>query len=199
MEYLAAEATLVEAERVALEQNEFETLSRLYMPLQEARRQRRQRCGEGIVCLDLIAEGPQDQVLARHVLENYSFGQLLVAGWATIQPALEIGRLQRELDLYVETFLAAVFPTADGHIIAIVPEDLPLPSPESRPFESLQKLLPPQTLFYRRDELPNGQRRGTHQTYSQVMLILETLHTPFLAAADAEPDPLYKIHAYRRT
>src|SRR5258705_13581697 len=113
MEYLAAEATLVDAETIALAQEDFDTLGRLYMPLQEARRQRRQRCGEGIVCLDLIAQGPQDQMSARRVLESYSFGQLLLAGWATIQPALQLRPLQRERDLYVETFLAAVFPPPD--------------------------------------------------------------------------------------
>src|SRR3954463_15550597 len=84
--YLAAEKILIEAERVALEQNQFETLARLYMPLQEARRQRRQRCGEGTVCLDLIAQGPDDEISAPRILDKYPFGQLLVAGWGTIQP-----------------------------------------------------------------------------------------------------------------
>ena len=58
MEYLAAERTLVEAEEIARRERDFDTLGRLYMPLQETRRQRRQRCGEGIVRLDLIAQGP---------------------------------------------------------------------------------------------------------------------------------------------
>src|SRR5438552_3365286 len=62
MEYLAAEATLVKAEALALAQGDFDTLGRLYMPLQEARRQRRQRCGEGVVCLDLIAPGPLENL-----------------------------------------------------------------------------------------------------------------------------------------
>src|SRR4051812_8009067 len=78
-EYLAAEATLVEAERLATSLNDFDTLGRLYMPLQEARRQRRQRCGEGVVCLDLVSDGPDDRVEGRHVIENFSHGQLLVA------------------------------------------------------------------------------------------------------------------------
>src|SRR5205085_2068 len=112
--------------------------------------------GEGIVCLDLIAKGTGDQISAQRVLDNYSLGQLLVAGWGTIQPALEIRRLQRERNLYVETFLAAVYPTTEGRIIAIVPEESPLPSPESRPLDSLRQLLPPNSLVYRRDQLPNG-------------------------------------------
>jgi hypothetical protein len=196
--YIAAEKILVEAERVALEQNQFETLSRLYMPLQEARRQRRQRCGEGVICLDLVATAPGDEIVAQRIIQKYPFGQLLVAGWGSIQPALEIRRLQRERDLYVETFLAAVFPTTQGPIIAILPEDVPLPSTQTHPIESLEQLLPG-ALFYRPDELPTGSVSGNHVTYAETMLIWESLHLPFLAAADAEKDPLKKIHAYRRT
>jgi hypothetical protein len=197
--YLAAEAILVEAERIALDEKQFETLARLYMPLQETRRQRRQRCGEGIVRLDLIAQGPHDHITGREVLENHSFGQLLVAGWGSIEPALELRRLQHELQLYVETFLAAVFPTPQGPIVAILAEESPLPPPESQPLDALKKSLPPHTLFYTPTELPQGQRRGTHETYSQVMQMWERLHAPYLAAADAQKDPLQKIHDYRRT
>src|SRR5262245_66303003 len=78
---LQAERILADAERHAWEQRDYDSLARLYMPLQEARRQRRQRCGEGVVCLDLVAQGPHDHLDGRQVLENYSFGQLLVAGW----------------------------------------------------------------------------------------------------------------------
>src|SRR5277367_1099885 len=70
-DYLAAEAALVEAETLAFALADFDTLGRLYMPLQEARRQRRQRCGEGIVCLDLIARGPGDRLEGRRVIENF--------------------------------------------------------------------------------------------------------------------------------
>src|SRR5476651_2360561 len=47
MEYLEAERTLAAAEKPAWDVRDFDALARLYMPLQEARRQRRQRCGEG--------------------------------------------------------------------------------------------------------------------------------------------------------
>jgi len=197
--YLAAEKILVEAERIALDEKQFETLARLYMPLQEARRQRRQRCGEGVVRLDLIAQGPHDHITGREVLENHSFGQLLVAGWGTIQPAIELRRLQQELNLYVETFLGAVFPTNQGPIIAILAEESPLPPPDPRPLDQLKKSLPPHTIFFRPSDLPQGAVRGTHQTYSYVMQLWERLHTPFLAAADAQKDPIQKIHDYRRT
>src|SRR5687768_5264746 len=191
--YLAAEKILVEAERIALDEKQFETLARLYMPLQETRRQRRQKCGEGIVRLDLIAQGPHDRITGREVLENHSFGQLLVAGWGTIQPALELRRLQQELGLYVETFLAAVFPTNPGSIVAILAEESPLPLPDPRPLDELKKALPPHTLFYKPTDLPAGPRRGTYETYSQVMQMWERLHGPYLAAADAQKDPNQKI------
>ncbi len=106
MDYLQAEATLAAAERAAWDAKDWDTLSRLYLPLQEARRQRRQRSGEGIVRLDLIAESPDDRIEGRHVVENFPFGQLLVAGWGTIAPAVRVRELQAEWGLFVETFLA---------------------------------------------------------------------------------------------
>src|SRR5204863_359589 len=83
-------------------------------PLQEARRQRRQRCGEGVVALDLVPEGPADVVDPHHVLTNYPQGQVLVAGWGTIAPAVELRRLAAERGLYLETFLAAAYPVGAG-------------------------------------------------------------------------------------
>src|SRR6476660_9073505 len=81
--YLAAEKILARAEQIAFDQREFETLSRLYMPLQEARRQRRQKCGEGTVHLGLIAKSPSDKLSPQQIIEQYPFGQLLIAGWQT--------------------------------------------------------------------------------------------------------------------
>src|SRR5438105_1866092 len=90
MEYLAAEATLVRAEQLAWEQRDFDTLARLYMPLQETRRQRRQRCGEGIVRLDLMSSGADDKLGADEIVARYPQGQLLVAGWGSTAPALRV-------------------------------------------------------------------------------------------------------------
>ena len=56
-DYIEAEKELKLAEREATARHDWDSLSRLYMPLQEARRQRRLRCGEGVVCLDLLATG----------------------------------------------------------------------------------------------------------------------------------------------
>ena len=72
MEYLAAEETLCRRRADRIASNVISTRSAgLYMPLQEARRQRRQRCGEGIVCLDLIAQTAGDRINGKHVIENY--------------------------------------------------------------------------------------------------------------------------------
>src|SRR3954468_14084111 len=119
--YWAAEKILARAEQIAFEQREFETLSRLYMPLQEARRQRRQRCGEGTVHLGLIAESPNEKLSPEQIIEQYPFGQLLIAGWETIEPAVQFRRFAAQRNLYVDTFLAAVKPSSNGPLIAIAP------------------------------------------------------------------------------
>ncbi len=200
MEYLDAEATLARAEQIAWEARDWDTLSRLYLPLQEARRQKRQRCGEGVVCLDLIAEGPDDHMDARHVLDNFSHGQLLVAGWGSIQPALRVRELGTQHKLYLETFLAAAYPMGESQIVAIVPlPGVALPEPASRSIDELIRLLPAHSLVLPKSELPQGSRRGTYETYAQVMSMWERLHLPFLAAADHSTDPILKMEGYRQT
>ncbi|HEV2293833.1 MAG TPA: hypothetical protein VGR35_08245 [Tepidisphaeraceae bacterium] len=199
MKYLQAEATLAEAEQHAWANRDFDTLARLYMPLQEARRQRRQRCGEGVVVLDLIASGPEDALEGRRVVENYPHGQLLVAGWGTIAPAQEVRRLQQEHELYVETFLAAAYPIGEGHVIVIAPtDDVALPDIRPHSVDELITRLPPHCIVVAEEAVPKGVRKGTWETYAEVMGMWERLHAPFLASADAEVDPIRKIEAYRR-
>ena len=204
MDYLGAEAALAEAERHAWAGRDWDTLARLYMPLQEARRQRRQRCGEGTVAVDLLAEGPDDYVDGRHVIENYPHGQLLVAGWGSIEPARRVRQLQAEHGLYVETFLGAVYPVGRGdprRAVVIVPRDdanLPPPRPANS-LEELMSFLPQNCLVRWADELPRGSRGGSTQTYAEVMALWERLYAPYLAAADAEVDPVAKMEGYRQT
>jgi hypothetical protein len=204
MEYLAAEATLAEAERRAWGARDWDTLARLYMPLQEARRQRRQRCGEGIISLDLIAQGPADVVDAKRVVQNYPHGQLLVAGWGSAAPALGVRELQAQHALYVETFLAAVYPVAvggqeAGRAVVIVPlADVALPDPQPRPIDELVRSVPPHSIVLAESELPAGSRRGDTKTYAEVMAIWERLHLPFLAAADMQADPVLRMEGYRK-
>src|SRR4051794_11401721 len=114
-EYLDAIETLAAAEAVAWDARDYDTLARLYMPLQEARRQARQRCGEGIVNLDVIAgEGDDEALDPAGVLDQFPHGQLLVAGWGTAHPSQEVRRLARQRKQYVETFLAAAYPIVGG-------------------------------------------------------------------------------------
>jgi len=201
MRYLEAEAALSAAEAQAWSQQDFDTLGRLYMPLQEARRQRRQRSGEGIVRLDLLADGPKDYVDPRHVIENYPQGQLLVAGWATLDPARQVRVIQTELGLYLDTFLGAAYPLRDGtRAVAIIPlPEVSLPDAQPRSMEELAQALPPHSLILRPDDLPAGAHKGSSQTYGQVMAIWERLHAPFLAAADAQADAIRKMELYRQT
>jgi hypothetical protein len=200
-EYLEAEATLASAEADAWARRDFDTLSRVYMPLQEARRQIRQRCGEGTVRLDLIAGSPNDPLDAQKIIDQHPHGQLQVAGWGTIKPALDLRQLARERKLYVETFLAAAYPIAGGgRAVIIAPlEDVVLPSPQERSIDDLIRKVPPHSIVLSVTELPRGPRKGDTTTFAQTMSMWERLHTPFLAAADMQVDPVQKIEAYRKT
>jgi hypothetical protein len=199
MDYLGAESALMQAERLALAESDFDALSRLYMPLQETRRQQRQRCGEGIVCLDLCATGPADRVEARHVLEHYPHGQLLVAGWQSIEPAVKLRALAKEKSLFVETFLGAVYKVEGRRLVVIAPfENSKLPG-ECQTLAELKSRSPAGSVCIDESELPAGPRKGTFETYGQVMAIWEKLAAPFLAATDALMDPRARIEGYRTT
>jgi hypothetical protein len=198
--YLEAEATLARAEAEAWAYRDWDTLARLYMPLQEARRQRRQRCGEGIVALDLVSQGPHDVLDGRRVVENFPHGQLLVAGWRSIEPAVRVRTLAAENGLYVETFLAAAYAVAGRPVVVIVPiEDCVLPNRDFDSAEELKRELPPHSLVFANGELPRGQRKGTPGTFGEVMRLWERLHAPFLTEADAQSDAIRKIEGYRLT
>ena len=202
MSYLAAEESLARAEAIAWDARDFDTLARLYLPLQEARRQRRQRAGEGTFQLDLLPERPNDDwPNADAIAQSISQGQLLIAGWGSIAPALRLRELARERQLYLDTFLAAVYPIdGGGRAVVIVPlEDVALPDPHPRLIDDLLPLLPPHSIALHENELPKGPRNGTWETYGQVMAIWERLHAPFLAAAEMQVDPVRRMEHYRKT
>ena len=200
MEYLDAEATLAQAEKYAFEEEDWDTLSRLYLPLQEARRQKRQRCADGIVCLDLIAEEAEAPIDPRHVVENFPHGQLLVAGWGTTAPAAGVRKLAERHKLFLETFLAAAFPLHSGRVVAIVPiAESALPDTTPRTSDELLALLPPHSFLLNESELPTGRQRGTVQTAERIFALWERLHAPFLGDADRQTDPILKIEGYRQT
>lgn len=197
--YIEAEKELKLAEREATARHDWDSLSRLYMPLQEARRQRRLRCGEGEVCLDLLATGPDDLIQGQQIIDNYPHGQLLVAGWASIEPALEVRRLQPKYDLYVEVLLGAVYPLTGGKtVVAIVPDGREvLPDARPRSVDALRELLPKGSLIIPAGELPTGSRRGNAASFGRIEAMWERLHRPYLTVADAMEDPLRRIEAYR--
>ena len=200
MEYLACERTLERAERIAFQGNDFDTLARLYMPLQEARRQRRLVCGEGVVRLDLLAQSANDPLDPEPIIGRYPHGQLLIAGWCSVEPAVRFRQLQREKQLYVETYLAAVYPIGASRAVVIVPTaDVALPTGSNGSIDELVRRLPAHAIVMGESALPGGERRGTTETFAHTMSIWEQLHAPFLASADAHVDPLQKIAAYRRT
>ncbi len=199
MRYLDAIETLASAETVAWAAGDFDTLARLYMPLQEARRQARQRCGEGLVQLDLMA--PAEGFDAGALLDERPHGQLVVAGWGSVWPAVEVRRVARERKVYIETFLAAAYPIVGGETaVVIVPtEDVRLPEPAVRTIDGLLRLLPAHCLIFGPTELPRGARRGSTETFGMVMGMWERLHQPFLAMADSMPDAIGRMEGYRRT
>jgi hypothetical protein len=202
-DYLAAEEVLAQAESLAWNAQDWDSLSRLYMPLQEARRQRRQRCGEGMIDLNVSASDPD---LALKIVLEYPHGQLLVSAAGSIAPAMEVRRLAREHSLYVETFLGAnyIVNRSDDDdvdvIIVIVPTaDTTLPPDEELPLNMLLPRLPASAIVFREDEVDAAPQIGTDTTYARTMALWERLHTPFLAHAEATADPVQRMAAFRKT
>jgi hypothetical protein len=193
MEYLLAEKTLALAEGGAWGSGDFDALSRLYMPLQEARRQRRQRCGEGIIRLDILARDADDEIDGDAMIEKYPHGQLLIGGWGSIQPAIEARRRQAEAGVYVDVLLGAVYPAGTGRVVVIVPSaDVMLPMAEPMGVDKLIRRLPAHSIVMSEAEAPKA------GTYSTVMDIWERLHAPFVAAAEGTGELARKIEAYRK-
>jgi hypothetical protein len=187
--YLAAETTLAEAEQIAWDAKDWDTLSRLYMPLQEARRQKRQTAIEGTVRLNLH----QSEISVEGLLSEHSRGEFLLAGEGGIAPGIEI-RAAAKGKLYLEAFLAAAYAIGDRHAIVMVSlQNASLPAPrEIRSIDQLIHRAPVHSLILAESELAD-------QTPSRVMALWQRLHLPYLAAADAEVDPIRRMAAYRQT
>ena len=198
--YLDALDLLERAEADALAAGDYDTLGRLYMPLQEARRQKRQVAGEGEVNLTLLATGPDDAPDAATLLDQHPHGQFLVAGWGDLSASVAFNRLARERQRYAETYLAAAYPVGDQRAVAIVPTaDVALPPADgSLSPSTLQNKLPPHSLLIPVAELPEPQAAGDAGSFALTMGIWEKLHAPFLATAQSIGEPLRRIEAYRQ-
>jgi len=199
--YIEAREALTAAEAVAFQLQDFDTLARLYMPLQEAHRQIRQRCGEGYFNLRALAADSTEALDFEAILHDSKAGQFLVAGWANIEPAKRFREIAKAKLLYAETFLAAVYPLVGGaKVVAIVPtQDVALPDASPRSIDALIKLLPPHTVTLAIDQLPPPQPKGNTQTFGYTMNLWEQLSAPYLAAANIERDPIRKMEMYRKT
>jgi hypothetical protein len=198
-DYWSAEQVLTEAEQIALENQDWDSLSRLYMPLQEARRQRRQRSGEGIIKLDLVAHSELDPIDPDRCIEQYPHGQLLIAGFGTIEPAVRARRRVQQQKRYVDVFLAASYWVNGQVAVVIVPtEHVSLPEAGEYSLDELLRRLPAHSLFFPLKDLPVGQCRGNAQTFARTMAWFEKLHQPFLALADGISSAMLRIEGYRK-
>ena len=199
-DYLAAEEVLVRAEGTALAEKDWDSLSRLYMPLQEVRRQRRQRCGEGTIKLDLIAHTAADVIDAEAIAKQYTHGQILVAGFGTIEPAVKLREIAHREKRYLDVLLGASYWVGGTVVVAIVPTDrVALPEDGEYSIDELTRRLPPHSVIIPLAELPSGERMGNTETFAQTMSLWERLHLPYLSLADATTDPVARIEAYRQT
>jgi hypothetical protein len=192
-DYFNAERALVQAEAMALASHDFETLARLYLPLQEARRQRRQRAGEGVVRLDLF----DPPFSPEQLVERYPHGQLLVATQTSIDLALRTRTLAYDRGLFLDILLGATYSIHDSLVVLVIP-DARVALPASAPsLDQLLRQAPPHTIVLNRDDLPAGEQRGSDQTYALTMSLFERLHQPALAQALSCTDPLQRIMQLR--
>ena len=192
-DYLSAERWLVRAEEVAQHSGDFDALARLYMPLQEARRQRRQCCSEGEVNLRIFGNPDPHELLT-----TCTQGQLLVAGPGTLAPAIALRRMASERRVYVDVFLAARYEVNATDVVMIVPtEDVAVPPAGAYSIDRLIRLAPPHAIIMPVCDLPEITTHGNTSTFAVTQHIWERLHMPALSLADQITDPLRRINAYR--
>jgi hypothetical protein len=170
------------------------------MPLQEAHRQARLQSLEGAVALDLLAS-PQEPIDPTRVLDLYPRGQLLLAGWGSTAPAAAARRLAVHRQLYVEVFLASMFPVIDQPPVAVVlpTTEMELPDTTPRTLPQLAALLPAAAVIISSADLPAAAQRATPHLEQFVLELWERLHAPLLAAAEAQFDLRQRIIGYRTT
>jgi len=200
-DYWQAERLLEQAEAVAYAKRDWDTLSRVYMPLQESRRQRRQLSGEGAIDLSTrIARSADDLLDAESTVTTTPHGQLLIAGFGTIAPAIAAREIVRERMLYLDVFLGAAYSVGGSVAVLIVPRhDIAVPPPGEYSLDDLIRRAPPHSILLPAHQLPVPQPRGDTKSFAYTMDLFEQLHRPFLAMADAASDPEQKIALYRAT
>lgn len=199
-EYLAAERTLAEAAASAWAAEEWDALARLYMPLQEARRQRRQWSGDGAFVTDILQRAGDPPIDAAAIADRYPRGQLIVAGHASVFPALALRQIAAERGLYLDVPLAATYTIGGGLAVLFVPTaDVELPHEGVDSIDELLQLSPPHSILLSAHQLPPTQSHGDARSFDYVMDLWESLHRPFLAAAQATTDPRQRLIGFART
>lgn len=189
-DYVGAERVLMEAERIAWEARNWETLARLYMPLQEARRQKRQIAMDGGILLDFW----HDESTPEKIAATGIWAEVLLPGDGNIQPGIRLRRLAMERQLCMEIFLAAGYELGDKRIAVIVAlENASLPTKEEiHGIDQLLQRLPPHSLILPEEELAGCDAQLATSLWQRLQL-------PYLAAADAEADLIRRMAAYRQT
>jgi len=199
-EYLAAERTLEQADGAATAAEDWDALARLYMPLQEARRQRRQWCGDGAFVTHTL-QGPSDPPLnAAKIAEEFPRGQIIAAGHATIEPALALRKIAAAQQLYLDVPLCATYQIGDGVAVLFVPTaDVALPHEGVETIDELLQQSPPHSVLLPSHHLPPSQPHGDARTFDFIMDVWESLHRPFLAMAQGTADLRMKLAGFRKT
>jgi hypothetical protein len=172
-DYLAAEEVLEKAVHLAADSGDWDTVSRGLMPLQEARRQARQRCGEGEVDLTIrlphgvATDEKAAQAWAEGFLSQHGEGQFLVAGHDSLLPAIKLRELASKRKLYVECLLAKWTKNATGNVLVKV----------------LAEATGDADLERSDDQLQLKQAQGDTHSYARVMKLWEDLAMPALRQA----------------
>jgi len=199
-DYLQATHLLAWAESVAYKARDFDSLARLYMPLQEARRLTRQRCGEGAFCLRSASTVPlRDSVFSRSMNQPLH-GQFALGGFADIRPSVRFRHNFHKHALYADTFLTARYFISNEMIVTVIAPLETTKIPRRQRFRSVQDLareLPPECVTLLGKDIPPAQQLGDNHSFAFTMALYERLHYPFLARARATADPIARLEAYR--
>ena len=132
---------------------------------------------------------PADRTIrstGRTIVQSVGHGQILIAGWGSIQPAINARQAQMELGLYVDVFLGAVYPMGEGRVVAIIPDTVvELPTSEPMPVDELIRRLPAHSIVLSEADLKRGQNiRGDDGDLGATARAV-----PGGGGCDGEPDP----------
>ena len=191
--YVEALAVLEKAERLALEALDWDTLARLYLPLQETRRQIRQRCGEGEVDLGVMLPPGmvgREKAFAEDFVRTHRHGQYLIAGNGAESGALgfatAVRKLAQDQGLFVEAFLGvwyAIGGPTGMRVVAVAPmPEAAMPViTDASSLDDVARAIPGYCLLLPSNDLGPRTARGNTTTYGRTMAMWERLAATHLA------------------